>query len=481
MTEAIDRPPDQVAAASGEAAKPYSSVSMLAIGGFAVAFGYSVVIGVGALIALFNRTPWVLPSWSLVFPVAAVVVCWAARSRILSSEGTLTGMKLTTWGLYLSFGFGLVYGAYYAACYLSVTQMAKGFADDWIQELKTDQLDKAFLRTISPPRPNPDANLRNRLELEYDRGPNGRGKFTEFRQSHLIHLFGQGDAQVEFLGVENWGYEPGGYKVQLAYRITSAAITTELQVTAVGVENVDDSGNRQWFVKDFQPRRQVLTAQGTRITALGDQARAFAQKWMEKVGDWKWDEAYLDTLTPAERERQVKDRGADLAEGLKKFRAGDFVWVADTFWPAGNDKEGQLVLGASTVGLLGSPLSQGPFLAASALIPGRATDKEQVVAKMKGLFGRGGEDPDQVMWPPAPPTFRQDLDQVRIGLDVAFPLPPDQIVQCRLMVAADARNADPTPADWRIESLELLSAKRDATRGPDGQEMPRDVKAPGRP
>ena len=30
------------------------------------------------------------------------------------------------------------------------------------------------------------------------------------------------------------------------------------------------------------------------------------------------------------------------------------------------------VLGANTVGLLGSPLRQGPFLAVSALIPGRA-------------------------------------------------------------------------------------------------------------
>ena len=168
MTEATDRAQDVQAAASApaaapsgpdEAPRPYSSVSFLAIGGFALAVGYGVVITTGALVALFYRMPWVLPVWSLAFPLAAVAVCWAARSRIANSEGTLTGLKLTSWGLYLSFGFGVVYGAYYAACYLSVTQMAKGFVNDWLEDLRKDELEKAFRLTVPPPRPSDDANL----------------------------------------------------------------------------------------------------------------------------------------------------------------------------------------------------------------------------------------------------------------------------------------------------------------------------------
>src|SRR5262249_22575191 len=47
--------------------------------------------------------------------------------------------------------------------------------------------------------------------------------------------------------------------------------------------------------------------------------------------------------------------------------------------------EGDLsVLGASTVGLLGSPLGQGPFLAASALFPGRAAEGWQEEAVLHG-------------------------------------------------------------------------------------------------
>src|SRR5713101_3677962 len=39
--------------------------------------------------------------------------------------------------------------------------------------------------------------------------------------------------------------------------------------------------------------------------------------------------------------------------------------------PAGEAHSVDPILGSSIVGLLGSPLQQGPFLAASALIPGR--------------------------------------------------------------------------------------------------------------
>ena len=444
MTEATDRPPDPASTtAADDAPKSYSSVSPLAIGGFALAAAYSLVIAVGALIALFNRTPWVLTIYSLGIPLVAIVVCWAARSGIASSEGALTGMKLTTWGLYLSFGFGLVYGAYYAACYLSVSQMATGFTDEWVEDLKTDQLDKAFLLTVAPPRPNADANLRSRLEMDYDRGPQGRGKFSEFRQSQMVRQFEQGDrAQVQFLGVQSWSYEAGGYKVLLAYRVATAVATCELQIQVIGVENADDANGRQWYVRDYQPLKQTMTPEGARMMDKSNQARQFAQKWLAKVAHWDWDDAYLDTAPPAERERQRKEQGPDFKEGLSKFRAGAFVRADPaTFWTA--EKE-----------------------------------KGKTAADIRGMFGHGGENPDKFTLLTTPSTYQRDAEQVRFGFDIVTPLPPDLGVQGRLVVALDAREDEPTMADWRIDSLELFSAKSEAG-GPPG--MPPGARPGGSP
>ena len=88
MAETTD---PNTAAPPDEAPKSYSSLSLLALGGLAVAVVYALVVLVGAAVALFDRMPWILPTWSLAVPVAAVVLCWAARVQIQNSEGALTG------------------------------------------------------------------------------------------------------------------------------------------------------------------------------------------------------------------------------------------------------------------------------------------------------------------------------------------------------------------------------------------------------
>ena len=88
MAETTD---PNTAAPPDKAPKSYSSLSLLALGGLAVAVGYAAVVLVGAAVALFYRMPWILPTWSLAVPLAAVVLCWAARVQIRNSEGALTG------------------------------------------------------------------------------------------------------------------------------------------------------------------------------------------------------------------------------------------------------------------------------------------------------------------------------------------------------------------------------------------------------
>ena len=436
MAEANDRPPDPKTmtaslpaappAAPDEAPKAYSSLSLLAMAGLAVAVVYGVIVVVGAAVALFNRTPWILPLWSLAAPLAAALVCWAARVQIQNSEGALTGTRLTSTGLWLSLVVGLLYGAYYAACYLSIAQMAAAVGDEWFDHLKNDRLDRAFLLTLPPPRPAADDGLRARLELDYDRGPNGSGPFTDFRHSEIVRQMEQGGAadQVQCLGVKEWSYAAGGYQVQLAYRVSTPAMTSEMILTVVGVENTDTAGGRQWYVKNPQPTSSPeFTDAGQRMMDQAAAARGFAQEWLHKVGDWRWEQAYLATLPPEERRRQNAERGPKFEAGVKAFREGDFVRAEPpTFWAADKETEARI--------------SDG----------------------VKGLFGHGGESPDRLILASKMPTYHREGDQIRFGFDLAILLPPQYMVQGRVVVEADAAG-EPKPDDWRVESLELISGK----------------------
>ena len=465
MAEATDRPADRAATtasipaappppagAADEAPRAYSSVSVVAIVGFVLSALYALVVGLGGLVALFNRTPWILPIWTLFLPVVAVAVCFAARARIRKAEGALTGARLATWGVGLAAVVGLLYAAYYGGCYFAVSSQAKKFTDDWMDLLKNGHIDQAFLYTLkSDGRPADDAGLRDRLEMDFDRGQGGQGgMLTGFRQGDLVRQFeeGGGAAKVEFLGVQGWGYDRGGYTVTLEYRIATPAMDSEMVVTAVGSD--DANGDRQWYAQEPHPLKQpVFTEEGRRMQLWSGQAREFARDWLSKVEARDWDGAYLDTLPPAERDRQKKERGAPFDAGLKAFHDGVVVqFKPDDFWVgpkgAGKDEEHKKIQDA----------------------------KAGVV---RGLFAAGRTEAPQWALARALPEFHREGDLARLGFNIEItPAPPTGIVpadkaplesdvfQARLVLTAAVGRGDPSKDEWRVESLDLLSAKSTA-------------------
>src|SRR5260370_15621505 len=171
IAEAADRASESVgdsasaaapSAPGGETPAPYSAVSLLAILGFSLAVVYGAGLTVASLVALLQRTP-LLIAWSLLIPAAAAAVCAAAHLRIRNSEGALSGLALTRWGLGISLILGLLYVAYFTATYLAVSAQAKAFADQWFDDLAHDRVAEAYLLTLPPPRPTVDDTLRSRL------------------------------------------------------------------------------------------------------------------------------------------------------------------------------------------------------------------------------------------------------------------------------------------------------------------------------
>lgn len=280
-------------------------------------------LGVFGLVNYSNTSPWMLPGWAILLPLAAAVLAWLARGRIRDSEGTLGGAALASWGLGLSLFFGLTYVAYYAGAYVAVRQQAESFSRQWLELLAQDKLPEAFALTMSArDRPNPPT----REELERrtmtaptagaaQMGPSGYGQFVQIDFVRALRLGGPG-TRIRPLGILEWTYKSGTPEVKTRYRVDTDVVGFEMIVTALGTEaKAGEGGGRQWQVVVQSTGRPntsefTLTPKGKQLMDSYNAAAHLAQRWMSQISRHEWDQAYLDTLPPAERDRAHQQREA---------------------------------------------------------------------------------------------------------------------------------------------------------------------------
>ena len=105
-------------------------------------------------------------------------------------------------------------------------------------------------------------------------------------------------------------------------------------------------------------------------------------------------------------------------------------------------------------------------------------EKDKILTGARGIFGHG-RSPDDLHLRATLPIYNRDADQVTFRFDLMIPLPPEYGVQAQVVVTADARNGDPGPDDWRIESLDLYSGKSMIAGAPGPGGTP--VQMPQRP
>jgi hypothetical protein len=455
----------------------YRPLSLLALAGFGLAVVYGLVVLLGGAVAIYNRVPWLLPIWTFLVPILAVVLSWVARSRIRDSEETLSGVAFTTWGMGLGVLVGLVYIAYYGGTYLAVRQQASACAGMFIDRIKQGRVDKAFLLAVQPAGPGDDApDLREKLEIQHNtsRGRSG-GPYSMFRQTEFVRLIQAGGEQtrVEPVGVASWDYDQGGYWVRIKYRVYTPLAEFELSVETFGRDSKPgEPKGRQWRVimekggTDITKESMTLTAEGSDMMKESASAWLFARTWESRLAGQDWDAAYLDSLPPDERERLgpaaqrnrlsmalaitgpaplgLRDQaGEEYLKGRLAFQDGKVIRADDkTFWAS-------------------------PVLRAD------------IIKDVKRVFQPHNPDKQPALFSlqaPKMPVYHQAGGQITFLFDASIGLLdpekniPRYSVEAQVAVSADESEARKAisgglPA-WRIQAVDLVSGRSAPTTAP---------------
>jgi hypothetical protein len=456
MAEATDRPqgsgqgpPDAImskedlGAVAPTTIETYQPLSLLAMAGFGLAVVYALVVLIGAAIALFSRIPWLMPYWTFLIPLAVLIVCGAARARIRNSEGTLSGLGFTTWGSRLAILVGLTYLAYYGFTFLAVRFQALDCADQFFEQIKQGHLEKAFLMAQGVPTKGMESSeLRDMVESRFNqsRGRQGEvGAFSRFQQDSSVRFIEMdGDkAKISPRGVSEWEYSRGGYKVVLNYHVDTSFVEFDLKLETFGRDpKPGEPKGRQWQVNLASgvfttiPDSKKMTPQGEDFLVKTLMAQTFVSAWIGKLNQAQWQDAYLDTLKPSERERLRKEKKS--ATPNPREELAKLIRIDDkTFWAGSKQRED---------------------------IKKRVRNTFQLGASGHPTFSMSAQ-------PQAMPFVQESEGQVKASFDVnLFYLDENAGVmqysaEGRIVTSADSKDAADSGSTWRIEALDIDSGR----------------------
>lgn len=453
MAEATDRPqstgqvpPDAVMQApsdspiTGEAQgklAPLSSVtyqplSLLALAGFGLAVVYALVVLLGGAVALFGRIPWLMPGWTFMVPIAILILCWAARTRIQNSEATLSGLAFTTWGFRLAILFGLTYTAYYVFTFFAVRLQAVEFANSFFEELKKGHADRAFLlaQGLSDRGMNSD-QMRDMLESRFNQPaaqPTSTGFLTRFRQEQFVRFIEMdgSNAKITPQGVSDWEYGKGGYRMILNYHVATSLAEYDMRVETFRRDPKPDEpkDSLKWQVlltrgETAMIGKPMATPRGQEFMKRMGKAQAFAMDWAAKSSD-------PEALKPAECERLNKLIQID----EKKF------------W--GKNRRAEIIK--------------------------RARNTFQLGSSGKPMFSISLQPPIVTL-----PLLHESEGRTTVLLDAALRYFDDSGVNLvylaggRLVVSAENDSAAGSQSAWRVDALEIDSGRTPPDRRRSGE------------
>lgn len=456
----------------------YQPLSLLAVAGFGLALLYAVVVLLGFVSSVLIGSPWLMPIWTMVFPVLAGTLSLTARGRILRSEGTLAGLALARWGATLSLLAALIYASHSIATYIYLKREAESFTRQWFAHLTEGKVDEAFVLTLPPAnRPPLGTSLRDTIENRFNTpGENSRrGLYSEFTLADWFRLIRIGGTQTEIqmLGLGQRDYARGGYQVEPRFRVTTPDCIFEIVVPVHGLKSqTKESQGREWQVirERVEIVRRESTGRGLVLFQLGPQAQGFAHEWIELLRKGGVEAAYLNTREPEKR--------VELDQVLRQRIR--FMYASAPLTAAGNPMAGVSAVAAylSVPRELGLP-GYTEFAAGSLVSenlqdfwPADEKTRTEILAEVRRLFQQPGDmlgpaiDRENVLlipWVVRERTleFRQD---VTLTIGRKYRVDGWLVLTCDAS-ALDAKEGDPPPA-WRVAGLELVRAREIPANAP---------------
>jgi hypothetical protein len=501
--------PARVVSSNPPLSPGYQPLSILALVAFATAAIYSIIFGTLAVVAFSTGKTLFLPLWVVLFPAIGVAAAVIARQQIRRSEGTLSGSALASWAWWLGILFGLGFLAFYFATYLAVTNQAKDFSELWLTKLREGKMIEAFLLTQEPAQRKFDkASDKEAILQRYGVMPlRGRkGPLAAFEDREIVRIFLQGGPKTQFssLGVKNWQYDKGGYKVWQTYRIVSLLGIWDVQVSVQSAEGPEFEG-RQWFVSlnDVAVTGRSDSQLGMLIDIFRKQSRGFVRDWILKLADNNLEGAYLDTCEFGKRGALM--RSFYLRRSAHRVAATGSVAAALGYGtgPAGNI--------AALTSLVNPPVESLAYLdGCRDLLSGglvRADNlavvkkyRDDVIRNLTNQFGHpaGLDIEPQESAPHYQPVEQNATGQIELSHDVRIQLYPGKnqdedpqfLVDASVVLQSDPESLemksgslDLNRLKWRVVELKLLQANVPAPpeKKPGGGVAPKPPKYRERP
>lgn len=459
---------EEALAAGATAAETYRPLSLLALLGFGLAVLYSFLVLIGAAVALFGRTPWLMPGWTFLLPLVVLFVCWVAGTRIRDSEGSLTGQGFATWGIRLAILVALTYGAYYTATFFAIRGQAVEAADRFFEHLKKGQNEPAFLMAMGiPTKDVAPAELRNTIEARFNTAkptPGGGampGAYTQFLETHYVRFIAMDGerANITLRGVNDWTHNKDGYRVVLNYHIATTMADFDLDVETMGRDSKPgEPKGRQWLVHnppDPSPQAIKWTPRGREtMEGIVQPAQRFATSWTERVNQNQLIEAYLDTLPPSERSRMQKGRSA-----LPFLVAAPMAGLSALGLFDANSRE--FLAGEKTLELAKLlRLDESTFWAGK-------QQRAEIIQRIRDTFKPGifGRSAFNLSLQQAMPVVHESAGKIKVSFDIGLIYfdesagKPQYNVQGQLLVAAEGGEATRSPSAWYVEAIEIDSGR----------------------
>lgn len=242
-------------------AEGYRPVSAIAVAALAVS-GLTVLTVIGIWLTARSRGRPVLVPAVLLVAAIGLGLALAARWQVVRSQGTRTGLRLTTFALWLSLFSLLGYGAYYLATDSAVRLQAKDEANQFFTLLGEGKPELAFRLT------RPPAQQRGiEQDPEKIRARFGSTELFVFNNTDLARFFRTWKAdktRIQFTGERSRDDKPDGFEVELNYGLRTPEGEYEVAVTARGIDD-KETGRREWHI--LAPRTGVRPER--RLTQLG--------------------------------------------------------------------------------------------------------------------------------------------------------------------------------------------------------------------